>query len=180
MSCAFTGHRPQRFSFGYQEDHPDAYRLRELLHREVIRLAQAGVTTFYSGMAQGADQWAAEQVLSLRGLGLFPLRLIAVLPCLGQDSAWPPEARQRYADILARADEVVRMADHYTPGCMQQRNRYLVDHADTLLAVYDGGPQGGTAHTVDYAKRCSRRILCIHPDTLELCELPRQLGFDMC
>lgn len=175
QACAFTGHRPARFHFQYQELHPDAIHLRELLHREIVRLAQQGVTTFYSGMAQGVDQWAAEQVLSLRELGYFPLRLIAVLPCREQDRGWPPQLREHYLDLLLRADEVVRTADTYSPGCMQLRNRYLVDRAATLLAVYDGSAEGGTAYTVQYAKKRSRRILCIHPDTMELSELPQQL-----
>lgn len=31
----------------------------------------------------------------------------------------------------------------YRDGCMLERNRYLVDHAGTLLAVYNGERDGG-------------------------------------
>ena len=50
-SCAFTGHRPDKFSFGFDESHPGCVRLREAIFGAVCRLADAGVTTFYTGMA---------------------------------------------------------------------------------------------------------------------------------
>ena len=40
----------------------------------------------------------------------------------------------------------------YSPGCMQRRNRYMVDHASLLIAVHDGLP-GGTRRTIEYALR---------------------------
>ena len=57
---------------------------------------------------------------------------------------------------------------HYTPECMLERNRYLVDHADYLIAVYDGGGKGGTAYTVRYAREKKKEIIVIQPDTLEV------------
>lgn len=35
---------------------------------------------------------------------------------------------------------------------MLERNRFLVDHTDLLLAVYNGEQRGGTAATVRYAQ----------------------------
>jgi uncharacterized phage-like protein YoqJ len=54
---------------------------------------------------------------------------------------------------------------------MFERNRRLVDSAEHLLAVYDGGAHGGTAYTVKYAKQKSRQITIIHPDTLTVTSL---------
>ena len=42
------------------------------------------------------------------------------------------------------------MSERYVPGCMQRRNRYLVDHASLLIAAYDGS-SGGTRNTIQYA-----------------------------
>ena len=39
----------------------------------------------------------------------------------------------------------------YAPGCFHQRNRYMVDKADCVIAVWDGTP-GGTGYTVAYAR----------------------------
>jgi hypothetical protein len=43
----------------------------------------------------------------------------------------------------------------------------MVDRAEYLIAVYDGG-SGGTANTVEYAKESGRRITVIYPDTHEV------------
>ena len=50
---------------------------------------------------------------------------------------------------------------HYDRFCMMRRNRYMVDHAHRVLALYDGIPKGGTAQTLAYALRqgCSVTIL---------------------
>ena len=36
---------------------------------------------------------------------------------------------------------------------MNRRNRYMVDRACRIIAVYDGEPRGGTAQTLAYAMR---------------------------
>ena len=61
--CAFTGHRPGHFAFGYEQGHPDCVRLKHAIGQAVSILIQQGVTTFISGMAQGVDLWAAREVL---------------------------------------------------------------------------------------------------------------------
>jgi hypothetical protein len=38
---------------------------------------------------------------------------------------------------------------------MMRRNRYMVDHSSHMIAMYNGMPKGGTAQTVQYARRQS-------------------------
>ena len=166
-ACAFTGHRPMRYSFGYDEEHEKCIRLKSVLTNHIIALADAGVTTFYTGMALGVDQWAATIVLNLKEK-LCNLRLIAVLSCETQANKWSVDQRERYFNTLAECDDVITLNGHHTPTCMFERNRYLVDHAEYLLAVYDNGVRGGTAHTVQYAVEKGRKIISIHPDTLHI------------
>lgn len=71
-------------------------------------------------------------------------------------------AKSRYRDILARCDYETMVQQSYTPGCMQRRNRYMVDHASLLLAVHDGQP-GGTQRTMEYAMRRGLQIVDIPP-----------------
>jgi uncharacterized phage-like protein YoqJ len=167
MACAFTGHRPVRFSFGYDEEDEKCIRLKLTLAAQISRLIEIGVSTFYTGMALGTDQWCAEIVLDMKRQ--YPnVRLNAVLPCETQASKWSPEQRERYFNTLADCDDVITLNTRYTPDCMLERNRYMVDHAAYLLAVYDGGNKGGTAYTVRYAREKKREIIVIRPDTLEL------------
>ncbi len=166
QACAFTGHRPQRFSFGYDEEDEKCIQLKLVLAQQVNLLIESGVSSFYTGMAQGVDQSAAEIVLAMKRS--YPhIQLIAVLPCGTQANKWSQEQRERYFNTLAVCDDVITLNARYTPQCMLERNRYMVDHAGYLLAVYDGGEKGGTAYTVRYAREKEREIIAIHPDTLE-------------
>lgn len=161
-SCAFTGHRPKKFPWGYNEADARCEALKAALASRIAGLAQAGYTDFLSGMAEGTDTWAALTVLALRK-ERPAIKLHCVLPCPGQDARWPASARDMYAAILRRADSVRYVSQTYDPYCMLRRNRYLVDHAACLLAVYNGELRGGTAMTVRYAEKLGRRVLILDP-----------------
>lgn len=157
-SCAFTGHRPKKFPWGYDESADGCVQLKEVLSEKIAELAAAGITDFLSGMAEGTDTWAALAVLALRKKNPA-LRLHCILPCKGQADRWTASARELYYQILDRADNVIYVSEDYHKDCMLERNRYLVDHAAKLLAVYNGEWRGGTAMTVRYAKKLGRRFL---------------------
>ena len=161
QTCCFTGHRPDKLPFGGREQHPDCLELKERLAGEIIAMREQGITRFLSGMALGTDLWAAEAVLRLkqRDPGVA---LVAVIPFTGQASRWSPRNRRRYEAVLAQADETVLIRPYYTSGCMFERNRFLVEHAAHMIAVYDGTP-GGTAYTVGYARQLERHIVLIDP-----------------
>lgn len=167
LSCAFTGHRPSSYSFGYDEEHPDCGKIKTLMTVQVVTLIENGVTTFLSGMALGVDIWGAEIVLVCKKR--YPgIRLIAALPCETQADRWSVEQRERYFNILAECDDTVYISRHYTRDCMFRRNRWLIDHANFVLAVYNGSPKGGTAYTVQYAVSKHRALITINPDTFEV------------
>ena len=52
--CAFTGHRPKSFPWGYDENTPGCVLLKEVMAAQISALAEQGVTDWLSGMAQGA------------------------------------------------------------------------------------------------------------------------------
>ena len=160
--CAFTGHRPGKFLWGYNEADARCVTLKETLAMEITRLVDAGYTDFLSGMAEGADTWTALAVLALKKENPA-LRLHCVLPCEGQADGWSASARGLYFSILEKADEVVYVSREYHEGCMLERNRYLVNHAACLLAVYNGEWRGGTAMTVRYARKLGREVIILNP-----------------
>ena len=160
--CAFTGHRPKKFPWGYDETDTRCVALKKALADQIIKLVEAGYTDFFSGMAEGADTWAALIVLTLKNENPA-LRLHCILPCERQADQWTASARELYFSILEQADNVVYVSRKYSKGCMLQRNRYLVDHAACLLAVYNGEQRGGTAMTVRYAQKLERKIIILNP-----------------
>jgi len=164
-ACAFTGHRPQKLPWRYDETAEGCARLREALASRIAELAESGVTDYLTGMAQGTDTVCAEIVLALREKNPA-LKLHCILPCVEQADKWTASARERYRSILERADSVVYVSRDYHKNCMLERNRFLVDHASALLAVYNGERRGGTAATVRYAKKAGREIFIIDPSTL--------------
>ena len=134
--CAFTGHRPRKFPWSYNESDARCVGLKETLAKEIAKLVDAGYMDFLSGMAEGADTWAALAVLALKKENPA-LKLHCILPCEGQADGWSASARELYFSILEQADEVAHVSQEYREGCMLKRNRYLVNHAACLLAVYD-------------------------------------------
>ena len=62
--------------------------------------------------------------------------------------------------IVDRCDFETVVQDRYGPGCMQRRNRYMVDHAARLIAVFDG-QDGGTRRTVEYALRSGLEVIYV-------------------
>ena len=52
------------------------------------------------------------------------------------------------------------MSEAYTQGCMHRRNRHLVDHSSVCIC-YLTGSSGGTAYTVNYARKQGLEIINI-------------------
>lgn len=145
---AFTGHRTYDGS-------ADA-----ALRATIADLRARGLRTFLCGMAVGFDLAAAEAVLACCST-MPELRLIAVVPFRGQENRYPTADRERYRRILAAADETVVLAPAYRTGCYLVRNDYLVAHAATLVAWYDGSP-GGTRYTVQRALHRGLEFIQLH------------------
>lgn len=167
MSCAFTGHRPQKLPWRYDESAAAYVALKDALAGEIARLASGGVTDYLSGMAEGTDTWAALAVLALRAKNPA-LKLHCILPCKEQADGWSKQAQALYRSVLGQADSIVYVSREYHKSCMLERNRFLVDHTQILLAVYNGEYRGGTAATVRYARKLGRRLTVIDPLTRQI------------
>lgn len=168
-SCAFTGHRPHKLLWRYNEADSRCVALKATLMEQITKLTEAGITDFYSGGADGVDCWAALIVLEQRKWNPA-LRLHMLLPYGGQADKWNDPAQERYHLILKQADSVEYVSHAYYDGCILDRNRRLVEAAGSLLAVYNGERRGGTAATVRYARKLDRRIIILNPTTLEVIE----------
>lgn len=153
-TCCFTGHR----SLSHEEMLKAAVRLRRVIEEQI----KAGVVFYGAGGARGFDALAAQTVLEMKKE--YPqLRLILVLPCEDQTRGWRSEDIAVYEDIKRRSDKVVYVSREYTPHCMHRRNRHLVDHSGTCIC-YLIRSTGGTAYTVDYARRKGLHVINIAND----------------
>ncbi|MBQ9408334.1 MAG: DUF1273 family protein [Clostridia bacterium] len=146
LNCAFTGHRPSKYPFLSDETAPGYARVKGELSGRIDRAIGEGYTHFICGGALGADTLAAELLIEKRR-GDRRLTLEIAVPCDGQDKYWNKRDRVKYGAILAAADVVTTISSAYTPFCMLERNRYMVQKCQRLIAVYDG-TKGGTYSTV--------------------------------
>ena len=107
----------------------------------------------------GFDTLAAQTVLELKKD--YPhIKLILVFPCLNQTRGWNEKDIAVYEAIKEKADKVVYTSEHYFNGCMQKRNRHLVD-CSSLFICYLKECSGGTLYTVNYAKTSGVTVLNI-------------------
>ena len=164
-TCCFTGHRPDKLPWRDDEGDPRCVLLKERIHAAVLEALRNGFRHFICGMAQGCDLYFGESVLRLREGDWPEIRLEAAIPCPDQPDTWPPAWRERYRNLLRSCDIQTVVSRSYYPGCMQRRDRYMVDHASLLIAAYDGTP-GGTRYTVEYAMRRGLEIVDLHLETL--------------
>lgn len=144
-TCCFTGHRTiPREEIG---------RLQFALQAQISALAEKGITIFYCGGALGFDTLAAEAVLQAKKEHPA-IRLHLALPCPEQAERWLAEDVARYEKIKRQADEVVFLSPRYAYGCMQKRNRYMVDCSCVCIAyLLPEQERGGTKYTVAYCEK---------------------------
>lgn len=148
-SCCFTGHRPAKLPWRYDESDPRCAALK-LRIRDAVELAyEQGYRHFICGMAQGCDLYFCEKVLEMRSI--HPdITVEAAIPCPTQADSWPAAQRERYRALVTACDFETMVSSQYTSSCMQRRDRYMVDHSSMLIAAFDGSA-GGTRYTVEYA-----------------------------
>jgi len=152
---AATGHRPLKLRKEWNGTGPMSLWIQDEMRKILLRDKPDIVI---SGMALGADQLWAELAV------IMNIPFIAAIPFTGQESLWAPNARNKYRILLAKAREVVNVSekDYYKASFMQDRNEWMVDQSDGLVAVWDRS-EGGTFNCVMYAQSMGRPIFHIDP-----------------
>ena len=157
ITCCFTGHRADKLPWQDDERAPGCLRLKAALWDVLQSLYAGGYRHFICGMAYGADIYFGEAVTALRR-ERPDVTLEAAVPFDGQERRWSPAWQRRYARLAEECDKVTVLHRSYTPECMMDRNRYMVDASSALIAVYNGAP-GGTRSTMLYAMRQGVQIV---------------------
>ena len=131
-----AGHRPGELG-GYG-DNPVADGVRARIGEVLSGLRDVdGPFTVVSGLRLGAEQLGAEAALE-QGLPL-----VAVLPYPQPDSPWPPEARRRFAGLVAQAQRSILLDSKVPtskPGAgmaLGRRDEWLSRQVDTAVVVWN-------------------------------------------
>lgn len=151
QTCCFTGHR---------KIPPEQYEdITKRLKTEITALIHKDIIYFGVGGALGFDTMAAKTVLELREL--YPqIKLILILPCKTQTHGWSETNKKTYENIKKACNKYVYISDEYTCDCMNKRNRHMVNYSSYCIC-YLTKNSGGTAYTVEYAKRKKLKIINI-------------------
>jgi uncharacterized phage-like protein YoqJ len=150
MIVAGTGHRPNKLG-GYSTE--AFHKLVSIAEEWLIENKPEKVIT---GMALGWDQALA------RAANKLNIPFVAAVPFEGQPDAWTEESQLYYFYLLGKADEVIETSGKgYAAWKMQKRNQWMVDNADTILAMYDG-TSGGTANCIRYATEKNKPIINLY------------------
>lgn len=150
ITACFTGHRslPLRRQSEFISNTDTA----------IAHLYEQGYKNFIAGGAVGYDTLAACRVVIAKR-NYSDVNLILALPCRNQTERWTSENDLKmYKFLLGAADDVIYTSQFYDKGCMQIRNRWMVDHSSVCIA-YCTSNTGGTASTVRYAKRNNLRVI---------------------
>lgn len=146
-TCAFTGHRVLEKDFD-----------RQRLINAVISAVKDGYNEFLSGMALGFDTECCKVINELKKS--YKIKLIACVPCKNQDAGFNLKQKEEYIKLLQSADEVVVLSEKYYEGCMQKRNKFMVDNSSLIIA-HVKKDFGGTAFTINYALKENKQVIYV-------------------
>jgi len=157
LNVAITGHRPSKLGNEWDGIGSVSDTIRFKLQQAINVFKRDFDPHLITGMALGVDMIFAELAIKNQ------LDFTAAIPCHDQDKKWSAAQQARYFSILRNylCTPVCIYDGPYIKGCMQQRNEWMVDLCDVLIAVWDGSP-GGTANCVAYAQKKGKEILRMH------------------
>lgn len=161
ITVAITGHRPE-----------DLQNLEWVQATLKNVLAQVDPDLLYQGMAAGADLMSAQIAYELS------IPFIAARPWATHTPRL--EDSDLYEWVLDNALEIVDVNSlrHYAgPFLYHARNEYMVDHADIVIAIWNGGKKGGTAACVRYANRKNKPLIQIDPITMTVTQAIEAVPF---
>ena len=176
-TCCLIGPGPHEL---FPFDRAKAYErssyipLRDELRKRIAQLCEIGVETFLTGGAQGTAQlafWAIHYVKKE-----YPyIKNVVCLPFETYGDEWDSDGAFGKADrakIRDMADKVEILSEGTpnasdVPRLLSERNQYIVEHADLVLAVSMAREflkgSDDTAESLRLAKKQDRKIRVIHP-----------------
>lgn len=167
MRVSFTGHRPQQLG-GFRPNPTQTHVkmcLRKVIEAVCIKHPNS---TFITGGALGVDQWAAEIVIDLRVK--YAARSIIARPFPNQGGDRWPQASKDHLQYLCDMSDDVKDVSEVNPKnygqmvkMMNDRNEWMVDNSDWVIAVWSGKKKGGTYNCYSYARRQGKPVGVIDP-----------------
>ncbi len=148
-TCCFTGHRDLT---------DEQTRLATIaLVGCIEHLINKGYSHFISGFANGADLLAAGIVCKFKhtNKNIF---LEAAIPYRNRLNS----KNIKLQNVLSSCNKITVIQEKYDISCFMKRNKYMVDHSDIVIAIWNGIKKGGTYNTIAYAQGQGKNVIPIH------------------
>ena len=163
--CCIVGQQSTNLPFYSNESDERCIRLRERLKAAIENQIKSDtVTHFLCPMNVCAELYAAEIVEDLQSEGKN-ITLTAILPYELQAADWPEDGRERFFETVRRCNSEKHVQTHYDDTCIANTARFMLNAADSLIAVWSGSP-GDVGLTVQMAKEKGIPVTVIHPEHL--------------
>lgn len=162
-TCCITGHQVNKFTLRYDEACEDCIKLKMKLTVEIEEMRKKGVSTFLASMAQTVGIWGSELVLDFKRA--YPddqIRLVAITTDKNRIKRWPENYRERYFDILAKANQTIILQTHYAKNPLHDCGCFMADVSAHMIAVFNG-KAGINTYPVNYARKNGLEIVLINP-----------------
>ncbi len=169
-TVCITGHREKSilpFSGDPQFRELTFTAARLMLCQYINMAIDRGFTDFISGLATGADLWAAQYILKKKKT-VPSVNLIGVMPYLRHAERFPAywlevlEEVEHGADMLYTVStdpDIIYAKKGEGSSLYRDRNYFMVDKSSAVIAFLNSGSfASGTAQTVNYAYRNGKQI----------------------
>ncbi len=147
-TCCITGHRT------IEEGKIEI--AKATIRKALIQAVNCGYNHFISGFAKGIDLYFAEIIIELRER--YDISLEAAIPYRNRIRS----KDTNFQNLISQCNLVSILSEKYSPSCYINRNRYMVQHSNLIIAVYDGRYKGGTLFTMRYAHALGKEIKIIN------------------
>ena len=152
--------RPEKLPDGGNMTSPVMGVIKSLLYQEIATAIDDGYTCFITGLARGIDLIAGELVLDMKHKDTS-IKLVAAIPYRAQPKNLKSYEKFAYGCILNEADKTVYVSEEYHKGCMQQRNRFMIENSSRLIAAVDDY-RSGTGQTIRLAENAGIEVRVIN------------------
>lgn len=151
-SIVVTGYK--NFELGiFKRDAPESKYIRLALEKKLTMYLEDGLEWVIISGQIGTELWAGEVVSALEEK-TFPIKLAILEPFTGQSENWNEANKLWQEEVVSSADYHAYITErpYENPGQFELRDRFLIDHTDGALLLYDLEKEGSPRFFYERAK----------------------------
>lgn len=167
-----TGYKAHELGI-FDDKHAGIPIIKQAIKERLVPLIEEGLEWIIMTGALGVETWAAEIVMDLQ-LEYPELKYAIMTPFLDQEKRWNEAKQEKYEMILSLADYTTSLTNrpYEAPWQFIESNKFLIQHSDGILIVYDEENEGSPKYikklAAQYADKFDYEILLINAYDLQL------------